>query len=93
MLKIVFVSEIEMNEGEYVQTVQNLRIRLLSGPYKGEELITENYLTSDAIYDIRVKEGDRIIVNLEVLDDGSLSAHIIDYSRESSFSYCLYCYC
>lgn len=79
--KILNVVEEEV-EGGYFETVQMVTLQIKSGSYKGEELTTENIISDAYLYDIEVKEGDRVIVELEVLEDQSFSAHIIDFARD-----------
>ena len=54
-------------EGRRLGT-QSLELELLEGEFKGQRLRSENYLT--AYYNIDVKEGQRVIVRLELDEDG-----------------------
>lgn len=47
---------------------QLLRVRLENGEFKGKELLTPNFLS--AYYNIDVGEGDRILVRLDLDEDG-----------------------
>lgn len=51
------------------QTVQDVDIKILSGKLKGKTVRTQNQLTENPAYDIKVKPNDRVIVDVE--KDGS----------------------
>lgn len=58
---------------------QNLRLEILSGPYKGEEVAAENYLS--AFYNVYVQEGDKLTVSINTLSDGQFSVSVYNYDR------------
>ncbi len=58
---------------------QTLRLELLSGPHKGEEVTAENYLS--AFYNVYVQAGDKISVSLNTLADGDFSVSVYNYDR------------
>ena len=36
--KVIFVSEMEQGDGDYIERVQNVTVKILSGNHKGKEL-------------------------------------------------------
>ena len=58
---------------------QELEIRILSGEHKGEILPLTNYM--GALFNVDVREGDRIVVRLQTEDDGSYYASMYNYDR------------
>ena len=48
-----------------VQIGQILRVKILSGDLKNQEITVENQLTSNPAFDINVKKGDRVLLSVE----------------------------
>lgn len=44
------------------QVIQILKIKILTGTLKNQEVKIKNYLTSNPEYDIKIKQGDRVII-------------------------------
>jgi len=62
---------------------QKLRVRLLSGEYKGKVITVYNYQTSNPVFNIAVKQGDAVLVALELSQNGAITgAFIADHLRE-----------
>lgn len=51
------------------QIIQVLNIKILSGELKDKEVKVKNYLTNNPEYDIKIKEGDRVIIEKDTEDD------------------------
>ena len=47
------------------QIGQILRVKILSGDLKNQEITVENQLTSNPAFDINVKKGDRVLLSVE----------------------------
>lgn len=62
------------------QTVQYVDVKVTSGKHKGHILSVENQLTSNPVFDIKVKPGDRVILDIEQSKD-SIEAFIADRER------------
>lgn len=58
---------------------QSLRLKLLSGPHAGEEVVTENYLS--AFYNVYAHPGDTVSVSVNTLSDGQFSVSVYNYDR------------
>lgn len=78
------VEEGTVTMGEKEQTYQVLSIELLDGDQKGQtyelqygkyQLLSDNYL---------LKVGDKVLVNLESMQDGTYSVYFIDHIRTNS---------
>lgn len=61
---------------------QTLKVKLLSGEFKGEEVVAYNYGLDNPIYGIHVNHGDGVIVALQVEEGVIKAAYIADYWRE-----------
>lgn len=59
-----------------------VKIKILSGEYKGEQFEIPHNLTGSYGYDIDVKLGDSVIVMLEETEDGTQEIYITEYSRD-----------
>lgn len=63
-------------DNNVIQTKQNVKIKLLSGEFKGEIVELENALTGNPYYDIKLRKGTKVILHAEDNGDG------IEYSVE-----------
>ncbi len=61
-------------------TVQNLKLKILTGKLKGQEKIIENSIGNNPI-DLKVNKGDKIIVYLGELGNGEWQIQVQDYYR------------
>lgn len=81
---------IEVREGEispelkgFVKAIQYVLLEIKSGPFKGELIEVENYISENAIYEIFVEEGDRVIVVTQEEAGELKEVYISDYLREN----------
>lgn len=51
------------------QIVQTLKIKILTGALQNQEVKIENYLTSNPAYDINIKKGDRVVLEMDNPED------------------------
>ena len=87
---IEVISEINVEdlsgEDEFEYPRQIVKIRILTGKYKGQEFIIENALPDIEIYEIRVSKGDEVI--LEVQEEGDIPTfYIADFARDKYLMY------
>lgn len=62
------------------QIIQKVKVFVLNGTYKGQTVEIENQLTSNPVYDIKVKPNDRVILNIEETPDRTVF-YIADIER------------
>lgn len=62
------------------QTIQLVSVKILNGEYKGKVVQVQNQLTSNPAYDIKVKPGDRVILDIE-MQGNELDINISDRER------------
>ena len=62
------------------QLVQMVKILVLSGKYRGQTVYTDNQLTSNPIYDINIRPGNRVILSVEETPHGT-DFYISDLER------------
>ncbi len=70
----------EISEG-FVSRTQYVKLKILSGKYKGEIFEIENDLSDNIAYNIEVKPGDKIMVGIEEFTDDSMDIYISDHIR------------
>jgi len=78
---LVINYELLHKEGDYSYDYQNVLIKILSGKYKGEYVSVENHLTEHDIYNIEVKDNDKVVLMIQEYD-GEKDVYISDFSRE-----------
>lgn len=66
-----------------IDTVQFVKLKVLTGEHKGQTFNVENIQSGHPVYDIPVKEGDKVLVFIELNDDGELEVNISDYVRNN----------
>ncbi|NLC04051.1 MAG: YibE/F family protein [Tissierellia bacterium] len=84
---ILEVGEILTNDQSsgFIQT-QNVKLKIISGKYKGEVRDIENHLSDNVVYNIIVEEGDKVVVMIEEYGD-DFDVFIADYSRTDYMLY------
>jgi uncharacterized membrane protein len=68
---------------EHVEAVQFVELKVLTGKYKNQIFNIENVQSGHPVYDIPVKVGDKVLVFIEELEDGTLEINITDYVRNN----------
>lgn len=65
------------------QTTQVVKVKIISGDYKGKVVETTNQLGSNPAYDIKIKPGDRVILDIEKgsKKQGDINVYIADVER------------
>lgn len=63
------------------QTLQKVTVKILDGADKGKIFKTENQLTSNPAYDVNIKKGDRVILDIEHSPDQKMNIFISDKER------------
>ncbi|SMB79389.1 Uncharacterized membrane protein [Desulfonispora thiosulfatigenes DSM 11270] len=69
-------------EGDYSYDYQQVKLKILTGKYEGEIVNIENALTDNSLYNIVVKEKDKVLLAIEEFEE-SKNVHITDYARDS----------
>lgn len=64
-----------------IQERQVVKVRILEGDYEGNEYLVENNLGNNEYYNIRVKEGQEIILVVDKTSD-IMQVHISSYVRD-----------
>lgn len=65
------------------QTIQRATYEILEGEHKGVIFESENEI-SNRIYDLNLKEGDKVMLFVRVFEDGSLEGFATDYVRNNT---------
>lgn len=82
VLEVVKEEKIEQGPGMAFER-QLFRAEITSSEYKGKILEVENMTTGNIAYDIKVKPGDKVILELEISDNKLINAYLADYQREN----------
>lgn len=72
--------------GGFVKASQTVTVRILEGPHKGQELVIENNSTGCVAYDLVVKTGDNVLVQVPPGQDEITEAYITDFVRDRHLS-------
>ncbi|NQS89919.1 YibE/F family protein [Patescibacteria group bacterium] len=62
---------------------QEITARILSGPYRGQDITVLNSLTGNLLLDRYVKVGNRVILTLDIENGKIRGAELVDYDRQS----------
>ena len=87
--KVLEVHESEEQEHEYYSVIeQEVKVRLTSGPYRGEEITIYNtYFAGDPVYDFLLEPGQEVIV-VTMGEEGSFDqAYVQDMARDRGVYY------
>lgn len=60
-------------------TKQLVRIKVLTGDFKGTERIVENMLTGNPAYDINLNKGDKVVLHVEPVSDTVSTPDDVDF--------------
>ena len=74
------------------QTKQVAEIKILSGEHKNEILVLDNMLTGNPNYDIKLKQGTKVVLHAEISDDG-LEFSIADIKRSGTLIWLSLVFC
>ena len=64
-----------------------LEVQILSGRYKGDYAVTTNYFS--ALYNVRVKEGDKLSVRIDTTGEGTYQVSVYNYYRVPQMIACV----
>lgn len=56
-----------------------LEVEILTGRYKGETAVVENYFSS--LYNVRVCKGDKVSIRIDTVDEGEYQVSVYNYYR------------
>jgi uncharacterized membrane protein len=68
-------------EGSLIQEQQIVKVKVTTGEFKGKEYLVENNLGNNDYYNIRVKEGDRILLVLDTTSE-VMNVYISSFARD-----------
>lgn len=70
------------DEGSFTQEKQIVKVKIKEGKYKGQEHVIENILSSNVLYNIRVEEGDDVVLYIEETEGEIPNIHISSFVRD-----------
>lgn len=76
------VLEYKYDVSEMGYDYQMVTLELLDGEDKGKTIVVENALSDNLIFNIEVKEGDRVLLHVEPNQEGNLDYFITDFVRD-----------
>lgn len=86
---VLDVSEQKNVDDENIDTIQNVKLKILTGKYKNQYFDIRNIQSGNPVFDLSVKKGDKVMVMIEELDEGNVEVNISDYVRDSYIYYLL----
>lgn len=75
------VLAVENNLPGWEWETQFVTVRLTTGPNKNETITLLNTLTGHPYFDLRVKRGDRVVLEADTSSDAIPRYYLVDYSR------------
>ncbi|MGN0142442.1 MAG: YibE/F family protein [Roseburia sp.] len=76
----------ETTEGLWRGSI-TLEVEILSGRYRGENAVVENYFS--AMYNVRVTEGDKVSIRIDTTGEGEYQVSVYNYYRVPQLIGCL----
>ena len=81
--RVIDVKDFPLSEEDtYGELIQEVEVEVTSGRYKGLIYTTDNVISGNPGYDIPVKVGEEIIIQLDEYSDGTVDVYVTDYHRE-----------
>ncbi|WFA10398.1 YibE/F family protein [Tissierella sp. Yu-01] len=85
---VLEVGEAEQREDLYESIrIQDVKLKIISGIYKDQIIEIENHLSDNEAYNFFVEKGDKVIIMIEELPDGSHDVYITDFQRTDYILY------
>ena len=81
--RVVQISDTTNLIGSIRLGAQEVTARILSGPYKGQEITMTNNLIGHVLTDRYFKEGDRALLMLDIENSKIRRAKVVDFDRQS----------
>ncbi len=91
VIEVISEEEIIDPLSQQPTTNQILKVQITSGKFKGKELAVINYQTDNPVYNIKIEEGNGVIIALEMDKDGNKieEAYIADHLRQDELYFLL----
>ena len=86
------VQYIDMNESDISQTKQSVEVKIISGEFKGENIVLDNMLTGNPYYDIKLKKNTKVILHAEDNGEG-VEFSIEDIKRSGTLTWLSLLFC
>ena len=85
VMEITFDNSDEIEDkSENAYKFQEFRLKILEGRHKGEEYNMRNSLETFDVYNIRLEEGEKILVSLDEDEEGNITnLHVYDKKRDT----------
>ena len=86
------VQYIDMDESDISQTKQSVEVKIISGEFKGENVVLDNMLTGNPYYDIKLKKNTKVILHAEDNGEG-VEFSIEDIKRSGTLIWLSFLFC
>jgi len=81
--KVLEVNEFVLPEEDtYAEAIQEVKLEIKSGKYAGQAFETDNVLSGHPAFDIPVKPGDGVLVQIDEYVVGDVDVFVTDYQRD-----------
>ncbi|MCC5910490.1 MAG: YibE/F family protein [Clostridiaceae bacterium] len=82
VLEITDVEDEEIQNDFFIEDMM-VTVEILTGDYKGQQFEIIHSLTGSLAYDIIVEPGDKVLVTVEDMGEGSVEVYISEYARDT----------
>lgn len=86
------IEYVDLLENEYIQTKQVATIELIDGDDRGKLITVDNILTANPCYDITLKRGMKVLLNIEETDEEKVFS-ITDIKRSGVLIWLSFIFC
>ncbi|NLW16785.1 MAG: YibE/F family protein [Firmicutes bacterium] len=83
VLEVEPAEENPLGESGYDSEANNVTIRFLNGPYKGQEMTILHITGGNPAYDIFVEPGNKVLLEAELDGDELVNVYIADHIRDT----------
>ncbi len=78
------------NPGQFIKGEQHVKVKITEGKFKDQVFETTHVKTGNLAYDFDVFKGDKVILNLDVVDEKVEAVHVAHFDRQSTVNYVFY---
>ncbi|EOD00228.1 YibE/F family protein [Caldisalinibacter kiritimatiensis] len=89
VIEVISETNADESEDSFTFSTQIVKVKVLTGKYKGEEFIIENNLSNNVAYDIKVQAGDEVVLAVEETEGEAPQMFISDFVRDKYMMYLL----
>jgi len=86
---LVLSIEEEESDHSFISKIQHVEVEMLTGEFKGKIVMIENVISDSYVMDIDVKVGQKVLISVEIYEDGTTEFYITSEVRDHYILYML----